>query len=168
MTPMHTRTTGSQLPGNPVGAAREIVRGHARVEATRFGSFLVIGGVATALNLAVLGLLTLAVRWAYLPAAVVALEAGVLLSFILNDRLTFSALAVSAGGWIGRCLRFHGAYAVGQTLIIGIGFLLIHLAHLPVLLAQAGATAVVTLFNFGVLRTWAYRRRSTKYGVFGK
>lgn len=157
---VRTGTRSKVLAHDAVAPSGGVHGRQVRTEASRFGSFLVIGGISTVLNLSVVGALTFVAGWSYLPAAVVALEAGVLLSFVLNDRLTFRTLADDAGSWIQRCLRFHGAYGLGQTLIIGIGFLLIHLAHLPVLVAQAGATAVVTGVNFGVLRMWAYRSRA--------
>lgn len=130
-----------------------------RAEWGRFGGFLMVGGTSTALNLGIVGALTIGLGWAYLPAALLATECGVLLSFVLNDRLTFRRLAGGAGHWLGRCLRFHATYAAGQVLTIGLGFALIHLAGLQPLAAQACAIATITLFNFGMLRFWAYRSR---------
>lgn len=128
-------------------------------ERGRFGGFLLVGGTATILNLGIVGTLTIAFTWSYLPAALIATECGVLLSFMLNDRLTFRRLASGAGHWLGRCLRFHGTYAVGQALTIALGFTLIHVAGLPPLAAQACAIAAITIFNFAMLRFWAYRAR---------
>lgn len=149
------------------GSTGAIARLRALVTAewARFGGFLVVGGTSTVLNLGIVGVLTIGLGWSYLPAALIATECGVLLSFVLNDRLTFRRLAVGAGHWLGRCLRFHGTYAVGQVLTIALGFALIHLAGLPPLAAQACAIATITLFNFGMLRFWAYRsRRQSKLG----
>lgn len=142
-----------------MAGATDRLRAVVRAEWGRFGGFLMVGGASTALNLAIVGALTIGLGWAYLPAALVATECGVLLSFALNDRLTFRRLAGGAGHWLGRCLRFHGTYAAGQGLTIGLGFALIHLAGLPPLAAQACAIATITLFNFGMLRFWAYRSR---------
>jgi putative flippase GtrA len=134
-------------------------------EAKRFGSFLLVGGTASALNLAIVGVLTLAAHWSYLPAALIAAEAGVLLSFVLNDRLTFRRLADSAGGWLMRCVRFHGAYAAGQVLTLAIAWSLNHfLAWIP-LLSQALAIGIVLFFNFTVVRFWTYRSRERRARV---
>jgi len=132
----------------------------ARSESRRFGGFLLVGGVSTILNLTIVGVLTIVFKWVYLPAAIIATESGVMLSFILNDRLTFRRLAANAGHWFTRCLRFHGTYAIGQVLTILIASGILHFSKLPPLLAQACAIVVVTLFNFAMLRIWAYRGRS--------
>jgi dolichol-phosphate mannosyltransferase len=136
-----------------------------QAESRRFGGFLLVGGISTVLNLTIVGVLTIALRWAYLPAAIIATESGVMLSFILNDRMTFRRLAPGAGSWLGRCLRFHGTYAIGQGLTILLASGIIHVAKLPALLAQACAIAVVTLFNFTMLRIWAYRGRKRQLPV---
>jgi putative flippase GtrA len=134
-------------------------------ESKRLGGFLLVGGVSTVLNLTIVGVLTIVFKWVYLPAAIIATESGVMLSFILNDRLTFRRLAPGAGHWLIRCLRFHGTYAVGQVLTILIASGILHISKLPPLLAQACAIAVVTLFNFTMLRIWAYRGRKRSLPV---
>ncbi|GAC1454532.1 MAG: hypothetical protein PVSMB4_15140 [Ktedonobacterales bacterium] len=131
-----------------------------RVEAARFGSFLLVGGTATALNLTVVGTLTILAHWTYLPAALIATEAGLMLSFLLNDRLTFRALSGAAGSWVMRCLRFHGASLVGQGLTLLIAGSLNQFLRWPALAAQAFAIALVLGFNFTVMRLWTYRARA--------
>ncbi len=130
-----------------------------RAEVSRFGVFLLVGGTASLLNLAIVGVLTLRFHWTYLPAVLIATEAGVLLGFVLNDQFTFRRLAGAAGTWGQRCLRFHATYAVGQTLTIAIGAGLVVLVGMTALLAQAIAIGVITCFNFLSLRVWAYQSR---------
>jgi putative flippase GtrA len=128
-------------------------------EAKRFVSFLVVGGSSTILNLAVVTLISILLRWAYIPTALVAYEAGILYSFILMDTLTFRALSDAAGGWVARCLRFHGAYVVGVglTLVLAEGFQ-VYLRWQEVV-AHAVALAIATVVNFTSIRFWAYRGR---------
>lgn len=146
--------------GHLVSGVRERARAlDPRAEASRFGSFLLVGGTASLLNLAIVGVLTIKFHWTYLPAVLIATEAGVFLGFLLNDRFTFRRLAGDAGTWLGRCLRFHGTYAVGQALTIAIGAGLVSLLRFQPLLAQAIAIGLVTLFNFVTVRFWAYRSR---------
>lgn len=131
----------------------------AHPESRRVFSFLVVGGTCALFNLAILSALTVLARWQYLPAVLVATEAAVLLSFLLNDRITFRALAYHAGGWPQRCVRYHGGAAAGQVLTILLGLLLIHALDLKPILAQAISLAVVTVFNFAVQRLFTYATR---------
>lgn len=132
-----------------------------KAEAARFSGFLVVGGVCTLLNLAIVYLLVTRFELLpYLAASIIAWEATILLNFALNDRLTFRALAESAGPWIARLLRFHGAYLAGEALAIALGAAL-HLGFgVPAVLAQAISVGVATLINFASVRFWAYRTRS--------
>lgn len=138
-------------------------------EARRAFSFLVVGGVCAVFNLAVLSALTLLAGWTYLFAVLVATEASVMLGFILNDRITFRALAEHAGGWLQRCVRFHLAAAAGQALTILLGFALLHsFASAPIhpasmkpILAQALSLVVVTIFNFVAQRFLTYASRAS-------
>jgi dolichol-phosphate mannosyltransferase len=131
-----------------------------KAEAARFSGFLVVGGVCTLLNLAIVYLLTHFDLLPYLAASIIAWEATILLNFALNDRLTFRALAAHAGSWIARLLRFHGAYLAGEALAIALGAAL-HLGFgVPAVLAQAISVGVATLINFASVRFWAYRTRS--------
>lgn len=130
--------------------------------------FLLFGGVCAAFNLAFLSALTVLAGWTYFYAALVATEASVLLGFILNDRITFRALAQQAGGWPQRCVRFHFVAAMGQALTLLLGFGLLHIfARMPLrpltlkpILAQAVSLVVVTAFNFVSQRFLTYASRA--------
>ena len=130
-------------------------------EISRFSAFLVIGGTSTVLNLLIVFGLTTApvVHMQYLPAAIIAGETGIIYSFILNDRLTFRALANSAGSWYGRLVRFNGAYLAGTLITLVIGYSLVRFASLLPVVAQAIAVVIVLFFNFASVRFWAYRSR---------
>jgi len=131
----------------------------AKAEAARFSGFLVVGGVCTLLNLAIVDLLTRFDLLPYLAASILAWEATIFLNFALNDRLTFRALAQSAGPWIARLLRFHGAYLAGEALAIALGAVLHNGFGVPAVLAQAVSVGIATLINFASVRFWAYRTR---------
>lgn len=130
-----------------------------RAEASRFAMFLAVGGVCALVNLAIVSVLTLGAKWAYLPAALIATETSIFLGFLLNDRFTFRRLAGQAGGWWARCLRFHGGYAAGQVLTIGMSLALIATLRLLPVVAQAISLIVATLFNFAVQRLLTYAAR---------
>jgi dolichol-phosphate mannosyltransferase len=129
----------------------------AQAEVTRLGSFLLVGGSSTILNLGIVAFLTSLARWPYVPSAVIAFEIGVLYSFIVMDRLTFRSLARGYDGWVVRCLRFHGVYALGATVTIIAGETLVQSIGWQPTAAHALALVVVTALNFGLLRLWAYR-----------
>src|SRR5215469_1831099 len=114
-------------------------------EMRRFVSFLLMGGVCALLNLSIVGILTALLRWPYLPSALIATETSVFVGFLLNDRLTFRDLAGRAGGWLSRCLRFHGAAAAGQLLTLSLATGLITIFHFIPFFAQASALGVMTL-----------------------
>jgi putative flippase GtrA len=151
----------------PAGVTSRLWMLAAHPETRRVFSFLLVGGICAVFNLAVLSALTLLTGWTYLYAALVAAETSVLLGFILNDRITFRALALQAGGWPQRCLRFHLAAAMGQALTLLLGFGLLHIfARMPIrpisfkaILAQAISLIVVTAFNFISQRFLTYASR---------
>jgi putative flippase GtrA len=131
----------------------------AHPEARRVFFFLLVGGTCALFNLGVVAVFTQPLKWEYLPALLVATESSVVLGFILNDRVTFRALATHAGGWGERCLRYHGAAAAGQALVIGLGLFLHYIVGLPGLVGQAISLAFVTVLNFLVQRFLTYRAR---------
>lgn len=151
---------GAEFATSGLTVASRLRRLTRHPESRRAFFFLLVGGICAIFNLAILSALTLLAGWSYLSAVLVATEAGVLLSFILNDRITFRELAEHAGGWTQRCLRYHGGAAAGQALIILMSLLLIHVAGLKPILAQAISISVVTVFNFGVQRFLTYATRT--------
>ena len=159
--------------GGSVGAIARLRTLASHPEGRRAFFFLVVGGVCAVFNLAVLSALTLLAGWTYLYAVLVATEASVMLGFILNDRITFRALAEHAGGWLQRCVRFHLAAAAGQALTILLGFALLHAfagapiypASIKPILAQAISLVVVTVFNFVAQRFLTYASRGAPAGA---
>jgi putative flippase GtrA len=131
----------------------------AHPEARRVFFFLLMGGMCALFNLGVVAVFTKPLKWEYLPALLVATESSVVLGFILNDRVTFRMLAAHAGGWGERCLRYHGAAAAGQALVIGLGLILHYIVGLPGLVGQAISLAFVTVLNFLVQRFLTYNAR---------
>jgi putative flippase GtrA len=140
-------------------------------ELVRVVQFLVVGGSASALNLACVGLFDKLFNpsgvWPVFFVILVATEISLLANFILNDRFTFRSLVSQQRTWSQRCLRFHGPASVGfvLTLLISNGIhqfvTLAHGKHLPLVVGQAVAIVIVTFVNFVMHRNWTYREVKT-------
>lgn len=139
----------------PSGLAARLY-GHA--EFRRVVAFLLAGGVSALVTMTVTQILLRMDGGHFLPAALVATEVGILVSFALNDRFAFADLDGHARPLPWRLTRFHLTCAVGQSLILAFSTVLFDFAHWPSLLAQAIPIAVVTVVNFVIHRLWTYRR----------
>jgi putative flippase GtrA len=131
-------------------------RGHA-AEIMRLASFLIVGGLASLVNLACVWLFSRYTALPYDVYIVLATEISLLCNFLLNDRFTFHSLIDSKRPFWLRCVRFHGPSALGFVLTLVISYVAHHLGHLPPVPAQAVAILVVTFVNFGMHRLWTYR-----------
>ena len=129
------------------GAAARQGRSHL----SRFLRFCTVGGVATAIQCAVLILLAHAFRMAPTPASSIGfvLSAGV--NYLLNHRFTF------------RSNRPHGAAVAKFALLAGTGLLInAAVVHLMVgvgvhyLIAQVCATVLVLFWNFIGNSVWTF------------
>ena len=126
----------------------------------RLFSFLCIGGFGAIVNLLCFSgvyypLLEIANSFvAYGMAFVVGTEVSIVSNFILNDRLTFGDL--HARSWQARCLRYHVTSIGGVLLTLGSSFALLHLLHVPALLAQATALIIATACNFVFHHVFTY------------
>ena len=126
----------------------------------RLFSFLCIGGFGAIINLlcfsgvyyAPLEVANSSI--AYGMAFAVGTEVSIISNFILNDRLTFGDL--HARSWQARCLRYHATSSGGVLLTFMSSFLLLHLLHVPALLAQATALIIATACNFVLHRFFTY------------
>lgn len=118
---------------------------------TRFVRFALVGGVATAIQYAILVLLVLGFSVAPTPASSVGFVLSAIVNYLLNYRYTF------------RSNRAHGPAAAKFGLLAGSGLLInaaiMHLlvgASVHYLLAQICATAVVLLWNFIGNSLWTF------------
>ena len=132
----------------------------------RLFSFLCIGGFGAIVNLLCFSgvyypLLEIANSFvAYGMAFVVGTEVSIVSNFILNDRLTFGDL--HARSWQARCLRYHVTSIGGVLLTLGSSLALLHLLHVPALLAQATALIIATTCNFVFHRVFTYGRMAVQ------
>lgn len=130
-----------------IRASRRDIQGHF----TRFVKFAAVGGIATAIQYAVLILLVRAFAMAPTPASSIGfvLSAGV--NYLLNYRFTFQSD------------RPHGPAAARFAILAGTGLLinaaimrLMIGAGVHYLVAQVCATAVVFLWNFIGNSLWTF------------
>jgi putative flippase GtrA len=137
----------------------------------RFATFLIVGGIAALVNLAVfaigLRLLTaLSPRMnAYLQnllAYVVASEISILANFVLNDPITFSHLPGHDRPWLVRFLRFHVTCILGVTVTFTVENVMHFIVGAPALYAEATGIIIALFFNFTVHHLFTYRHTTAR------
>src|ERR1700704_6480143 len=119
----------------------------------QFIKFGIVGISNTLLTFAVYTLLLKVFGVWYLAASAIGFGVGTINSFLLNRRWTFR-------GHVGDALtpvRWTVVQCSGLALNLGLLYLFVHDARLDKLLAQAFATAVVTISTFFVNRAWTFR-----------
>jgi len=119
----------------------------------QFVKFGIVGVSNTVLTLLVYILLLKVFGVWYLAASAIGFALGATNGFLWNRRWTFRE-------HVGDSLT-PVRWGIVQTCGLGINelllFLLVHDAHLDKLLAQVGATAVVTVSTFFANRAWTFR-----------
>ncbi|MBE3560123.1 MAG: GtrA family protein [Ktedonobacteraceae bacterium] len=170
--PVRVRPAGSLPSYRPtpwaiVNRALDIVdrmSGGRAVWVQRFFSFAFIGGCAALVNLIVYATIMHGIK---LPVNIVlhnaiafvfASELSIMANFIPNDYFTFRHLDGHKRSWFARCARFHLTAIGGTLLTYLIQFVLIFLAHLPAIIAQATALILVLFYNFTFHHLFTYRR----------
>jgi putative flippase GtrA len=119
----------------------------------QFIKFGIVGISNTLLTFAVYTLLLKVFGVWYLAASAIGFGVGTINSFLLNRRWTFR-------GHVGDALtpvRWTVVQCSGLVLNLGLLYLFVHDARLDKLLAQAFATAVVTISTFFANRAWTFR-----------
>ena len=119
----------------------------------QFVKFGIIGVSNTLIAFAVYTLLLKGFGVWYLAASAIGFALGAVNGFLLNRRWTFS-------GHVGDALtpvRWGVVQTCGLGLNLGLLYVFVHDAVLDKLLAQAFATAIVTVITFGVNRAWTFR-----------
>lgn len=139
--PSPERTPAPARPAGPAGKGS-------------FGRFLAVGGTCTAFQYLLLAALVDGAGLLPALASGMAYAAAVLLNYELTRRFTFGGIGASWRSF-GRFVAVSGAALVLNVAIFEAGLR----AGLPhYLLAQAVATAVVTVGNWVAYRRWAFRR----------
>jgi dolichol-phosphate mannosyltransferase len=108
--------------------------------------FLLVGLIGSLINELLLVSLVGLMHLHYLTAGIVAVEAGILSSFLLNEKWTFRTR--SAQGWPLRLARYNGAVFGGILLNLLVLFILTEYANLLYLLSN--------IFAMGTALSWNY------------
>lgn len=117
-----------------------------------FGSFLVVGAVATAVQYAVLVLLVRGFSVNPVVASTLGYCLSALLNYDLNHRVTFR----SAVPYLRGLRRFAAISTLGLLLNAALMAVLVESAKLHYIVAQVAATVTVLLWNFFANRRWTY------------
>lgn len=131
----------------------------------RLFTYLMVGGFAALVNLAVFGVMLRAAlplndQVHNIVAYCIAAELSILANFIPNDRITFSHLPGHSRSWYARCLRFHTTCVMGTILTFIIEYVLHYRFGILALLAEAIAIIIVLFFNFTVHHLFTYSHKS--------
>lgn len=119
----------------------------------QFVKFGIVGVANTLLTFAVYTLLLKVFGVWYLAASAIGFAAGTINSFLLNRRWTFREHVGDAYTPV----RWTVVQCVGLGINEGLLYVFVHQAQLDKLLAQAFATAVVTVSTFFANRAWTFR-----------
>ena len=151
---MSSQQTPPQGPPTRVAGVAARLRAPVLIQFIKFG---VVGVSNTLLTFVVYTTLLKAFGVWYLAASAVGFMVGATNGFIFNRRWTFA-------DHVGDSLT-PVRWAIVQGSGLGINLLLLYLfvdsAHLDKLLAQAFATAVVTVTTFFANRAWTFRSASS-------
>ncbi len=108
--------------------------------------FLFVALIASVINQLFLISLVGILHLHYLIAGIVAVEAGILASFLLNEKLTFRGRV--AKGWPFRFARYNAAVFGGLLVNLLVLFMLTEYANLLYLLSN--------IFAMGTAQSWNY------------
>jgi putative flippase GtrA len=144
------------------------IDGHSRVpesrsdtgRSARWAPFAVVGLLGFCLQLAALDLLMRA-GLAYGAATALAVEATILLNFVLHERWTWrDRRGDGSRGALRRLGRFNaaGVTAIAGNLVLTAAYR--ELTGCPVLAANALAVLTMTVVNFRVADRWVFRERA--------
>ncbi len=135
----------SKLAGSREGA------GLFRMLATRtpLRLFLLVVLIGAVVNEILLVTLVSGFSFHYLVAGLVGIEAGVLSSFVLNEKWTFRGRP-QKGSWSARFGRYHAAVFGGLMLNIAVLFVLTEYANILYLLSNIFGIGTAASWNFVV------------------
>jgi putative flippase GtrA len=122
--------------------------------ATQFVRFLLVGGLATATQYAVLVLLVELAKGDAVTSSAIGYVCGSVLSYWINRLWTFgSTVSHFAAG-----SRFVAMVSLGFCCNAVVMFLMTRTALFQYLLSQAVATGITLALNFSLARFWVFRR----------
>ena len=150
---MPSQPTEPQPPSTSVAAPLRWLRAPLIVQFVKFG---IVGVSNTLLTFIVYTLLLKVFGVWYLAASAIGFMVGATNGFLWNRRWTFRE-------HVGDALtpvRWMIVQGCGLAINEGLLYLFVHDARLDKLLAQAFATAVVTVLTFLANRTWTFRMRT--------
>lgn len=115
----------------------------------RFLKFCIVGGSGTVMNLGILYLLTTS-GFYYLYSGALAIEAGLLTNFFINNVWTFGDVEVSGVKNLGKALfRDHIVRSGGIVINMVILWILTDYVGLYYMLSQILGIAIATIWNYG-------------------
>lgn len=118
-------------------------------EFLRFLKFCIVGGSGTVVNLSILYLLTTSGLY-YLYSGAIAIEAGLLTNFFINNVWTFGDVEVTGGKNLGKALfRDHLVRSGGIVINMVILWVLTDHVGLYYMLSQIIGIAIATIWNYG-------------------
>lgn len=123
-----------------------------------FIRFAVVGGIQNGLNLVVFAL-AISAGVPYILASVLAATVALLASFFLNLRWTFPR---RAGRISRRAIRFVTIWIIIVLLALPILAILVTVAHLPRVLAQAIVILIGAPASYAAQRRWAFGRGASR------
>jgi putative flippase GtrA len=151
---MTAEQTPSQGPPTRVAGLAARLRAPVLVQFIKFG---IVGISNTLLTFAVYTLLLKVFGVWYLAASAIGFIAGATNGFIFNRKWTFADHVGDSLTPVRWAIVQGGGLAINELLL----YLFVDSAHLDKLLAQAFATAFVTVSTFFVNRAWTFRTASS-------
>jgi putative flippase GtrA len=127
-----------------------------------FVRFAVVGGAQNGVNLVVFAL-AVAAGVPYILASVLAATVALSVSFFLNLRWTFSR---RTGRTASRAIRFVIIWITIVVLALPILAILVNVAHVPRVLAQAIVILIGAPASYAAQRRWAFGRGRSPSGAF--
>ena len=122
----------------------------------RCGRFTLVGAMGMVVQLAALALLNHRMPGHYLVASVAALELTLMHNFIWHIHYTWRDRQQDVP-WMDALVRFHlsnGAVSIGGNLAVM--WVLVHWAHVPVMVSNLIAIGCCSVANFGLGDRWAF------------
>jgi putative flippase GtrA len=130
-----------------------LVLDHRSPHVRQFMRFAIVGVLQNGVNLCVFAL-AVALSVPYLAASVLAAAVALSVSFFLNLRWTFPG---STGRMSGRAVRFATVWITIVLIGLPILAVLVSVAHLPRILAQAIVIVVGAPISYTAQRLWTFR-----------
>lgn len=125
----------------------------------RWCKFNLVGAIGMVFQLAVLALLNRCAPGHYLCATAAAIELTLLHNFVWHLNYTWRDRR-EASALVRQLIRFHTSNGLVSMLgNLALMRVLVHEAHVPVLVANSIAILVCSIVNFGLGHNWAFAAR---------